>query len=92
MLYSVLMFTVEQKLETFDIALPLPQTNASAPRQLFRALLISSDEIKNTAQVMDRVERLAHQNGGRYVGIFFLLGKGTSPEHGTRGYMNFQIE
>lgn len=88
----LLILASEKKLETHDIAIPLPQLSQHAQKQFLRIILLSSEDMKDFPHVMDRIERLYHHAGGRYVGIFFLLGDVTSQENGLRSFMKLQAE
>lgn len=89
----LLIFVLEKKLEAHDLAIPLPQGGLGDRSQLFRIILLSSEDMKDMTKVMARIERLYNYTGGQYVGIFFLLEDvNTTPENGLRAFMTLQAE
>ncbi|KAJ8070013.1 hypothetical protein OCU04_000416 [Sclerotinia nivalis] len=80
----------ETTLNTHDVSLPICPSKEDE-REFFRVLLLSSSDMRPSANISARIERLYHQTGGRNVGIIFLLhGKGSS-DNGMKEYMNLQI-
>ena len=87
---SLLKTPPEKRLETHDIAIPLPQTRPQDENELFRIILLSATDVSPPEKALDRMERLYHQTGGRHVGIMFLIRETHSQGDGTRGFMSLQ--
>ncbi|PQE11634.1 OPA3 family protein [Rutstroemia sp. NJR-2017a WRK4] len=71
------------------MAIPVPRVNQSH-QEYFRILLLSSVDLDPSVAVMDRVERLYHQTGGRNVGIIFLL-QTIGKSNDTTAYLKLQV-
>lgn len=87
-IHNKILTNPEQKLQTHDLAIPIPQDDKKA---LFQLILLSPTDLQDQQSYMSRIERLYHQTGGRDVGIVFLL-QGIYPqEGGIRALMELQI-
>ncbi|KAI5927776.1 hypothetical protein F4810DRAFT_706519 [Camillea tinctor] len=80
----------ESKLDTHDVAMPLPTPDASSPRVL-RTILVSPHDVGSDA-TRARIERLYHLNGGRDVAVVFLLKQYAGYESPMAMLMKLQIE
>ncbi|RYO89057.1 hypothetical protein DL764_008635 [Monosporascus ibericus] len=78
----------ETKLDTHDIALPLPQA-AGQPQRVLCAILLIPTEVGSEA-TRARLERLYHLNGGRDVAVVFLLKHEDGQESPTATLMRLQ--
>ncbi|KZL81045.1 hypothetical protein CI238_03310 [Colletotrichum incanum] len=76
----------ESRLNTHDIALPLPQQQG----RLFRLVLLSPKDV-DTAVAEQRLERLFNLNGGRDAAVIFLLDQQGQDTNPTVAFMNLQI-
>ncbi|KAI1630564.1 hypothetical protein F4809DRAFT_274929 [Biscogniauxia mediterranea] len=80
----------ETRLDTHDVAMPLPTPDASS-RRVLRAILVSPHDAGSEA-TRARIERLYHLNGGRDVAVIFLLKQCEGLESPMAMLMNLQIE
>ncbi|KAL2072598.1 hypothetical protein VTL71DRAFT_11941 [Oculimacula yallundae] len=80
----------EKSLNTYDIAIPLPQSRHDLPRTLFHLLALSPSDLEDPASSTARVQHLYHHTGGQNVGILFLLNEKTPKTDGTIAMMNLQ--
>ncbi|GKT41866.1 uncharacterized protein ColSpa_02047 [Colletotrichum spaethianum] len=76
----------ESRLNTHDIALPLPQQQG----RFFRLVLLSPKDV-GTAVTEQRLERLFNLNGGRDAAVIFLLGPQGQEGNPMVVFMNLQI-
>lgn len=83
--------SLEETLETHDLAFPVPQRHPQEGRRWFRLLLLTSADIQPPSNHMARIERLYHQTGGLDVGIVFLLRDNNTQENGTKAFMALQL-
>lgn len=80
--------STESTLDNHDLCIPVPNSSNKREQELFRIILVSSQELQTSGDALQRIERLFHQYGGRNVGIVYLL----TPNHaGTIGFMNLQL-
>jgi hypothetical protein len=84
------LYSLEQTLQTYDLAIPLPQYQQGDQQEFFRLILLSSSDLQTPKAEMDRIERLYHQTGGRHVGIVFLLQENAPIGNGTIAFMKLQ--
>ena len=77
----------EQKLETHDLAVPLPRPGDNNQKEFFCIILLSSVDTETSSPQLARIQRLYHQNGGRNVGLVFLLKEKGSRSNGTIEFM-----
>ena len=68
----------------------LPRLRPEDEKDWFRLLLLSSVDLKSPTTSMARIERLYHQNGGKHVGIVFLLNEKSPSRNGTIALMELQ--
>ncbi|PMD24925.1 hypothetical protein NA56DRAFT_668815 [Hyaloscypha hepaticicola] len=80
----------EKTLETQDLAIPLPRRGQREQPEYFRMILLSSSDLQPQGTEMARIERLYHSNGGRHVGVIFLLNEKSPKGNGTIEFMNLQ--
>lgn len=58
---------------------------------MFNILLLSPSDLQPPANAIARVERLYHKNGGKNVGVMFLLQEKSPQANGTPALMELQI-
>ncbi|KAI1649741.1 uncharacterized protein F4817DRAFT_313465 [Daldinia loculata] len=80
----------EAKLDTHDVALPLPNPGAT-PQRILRALLLSPPDV-GKIESRTRIQRLFHLNGGQDIAIVFLLQKGQGQESPMTALMTLQLD
>ncbi|OTB06663.1 hypothetical protein M426DRAFT_105677 [Hypoxylon sp. CI-4A] len=80
----------EAKLDTHDVALPIPTASGQAQRVL-RAMLLSSSDI-GTDECRKRIQRLYHLNGGQDAVILFLLKQEQGQASPMATFMKLQLE
>ncbi|KAI0135435.1 hypothetical protein F4814DRAFT_22483 [Daldinia grandis] len=78
------------KLDTHDIALPLPNPGGT-PRRILRALLLSPPDVGKT-ESRTRIQRLFHLNGGQDIAIVFLLQQAQDQESPMTALMTLQLD
>jgi len=81
---------LECDLNTHDIAIPCPRRHSANSDEHFLFLLISPLDTQKNGNSMARIERLYHLNGGRNVGIVFLLRENTPSNNGSTEFMKLQ--
>ncbi len=74
----------------WDLAMEIPQLHQDDARESFLLLLLSPTDLRMDGNAMARIERLYHHNGGRNIGILFLLREKTPQGNGTIAFMNLQ--
>ncbi|KAI2640435.1 hypothetical protein GGS26DRAFT_586437 [Hypomontagnella submonticulosa] len=80
----------EAKLDTHDVALPLPESRTK-PQRVLRAILLSPSDV-GTDESRRRIQRLSHLNGGQDVVIVFLLKQGQDQGSSTAALMTLQLD
>ena len=80
----------EKSSETHDISIPLPNRRQPGQQESFLLILLSSSEIQPLETEMDRIKQLYHSNGGRHIGVIFLLNEKSQKGNGTLDYMTLQ--
>jgi len=85
-----MLIELERSLDTHDLAIPLPSTSQSTQQDLFRIIAISFSDLISPSTSMARIERLYHQQGGKHVGILFLLKESKDTGNGTIAFMELQ--
>ncbi|RKF58619.1 hypothetical protein OnM2_066043 [Erysiphe neolycopersici] len=81
----------EHELDTFDIAFPITsQTTGSGSSNVFHILLFSSVDLKESHLVSARIQRLFYRQGGKNVGIVFLLNEHGQEDNSPKALMALQ--
>ncbi|KAI1500108.1 hypothetical protein F5X99DRAFT_257674 [Biscogniauxia marginata] len=80
----------ETRLDTHDVAMPLPTIDASS-RRVLRAILVSPHHV-GSEDTRARIERLYHLNGGRDVAVIFLLKQCEGLESPMAMLMKLQLD
>ncbi len=87
---SLLIYLLEQTLESHDLAIPIPQSSQHHERQFFRMVVLSHSDMQDLVNAMARIERLYHHSGGSNTGIVFLLHEKSPNRDGTVAFMKLQ--
>lgn len=81
----------ERVLDTYDMALPINmQIGSSGSTEFFHFLLLSSFDLKDSDKVSTRTQRLFYSQGGKNIGIIFLLNEQGQEENGPKALMTLQ--
>ncbi|KAI1827977.1 hypothetical protein F4861DRAFT_236283 [Xylaria intraflava] len=80
----------EAQLDTHDVAVPL-RTPGPFSQRVFRALFMSPRDV-GSVKSSSRIERLYHVNGGRDVGIVFLLQHEDGQQSAVASFMTLQLQ
>lgn len=81
----------EHKLDTFDVALPFTsQTTSSGLSDFFYIILLSSVDLKESHIVSARLQRLFYKQGGKNVGVIFLLNEQGQEDNSPKALMTLQ--
>ncbi|KAI0176202.1 hypothetical protein GGR52DRAFT_349973 [Hypoxylon sp. FL1284] len=80
----------EAKLETHDVAIPLPSSGRQAQRALCAILLSPSDVGKDECR--GRIQRLSRLSGGEDIAIVFLLKQEQGQGSATAALMTLQLD
>lgn len=82
----------EKKLETHDVAIPMPAVGTIDGGGVFlRFILLSALDLKQP-ETLQRIERLFYLDGGRRCAIVFLLLSADETEDGLSALGKLQIE
>ncbi|XXG94569.1 hypothetical protein Hte_000826 [Hypoxylon texense] len=80
----------EAKLDTHDVAVPLPSPGGQSQRVL-RAILLSGSDVGKEG-CRDRIQRLSGLSGGQDVAIVFLLKQEQGQMSPTAAFMRLQLD
>lgn len=81
--------SLETRLETHDVAVPLPLPGQPSHLAL-RAVCLSPQDV-GSLETRKRLERLYNLNGGQYVAVVFLM-ENHNKENGPALMMKLQME
>lgn len=88
--------SLEKRLETHDIALPLPDPNQPSRQQFLRLILLSATDLStNSTATMSRIERLQLQGDDKNVGVVFLICEKNNENksgNGSMAFVNLQLK
>ncbi|OTB18302.1 hypothetical protein K445DRAFT_19861 [Daldinia sp. EC12] len=80
----------EAKLETHDVAIPLPNPGGT-PRRVLRAILLLPSDVGNDSS-RNRIRRLFNLNGGQDIVLVFLLEQGHDQVNPVAALMKLQLD
>ncbi|KAK6954494.1 hypothetical protein Daesc_004461 [Daldinia eschscholtzii] len=80
----------EAKLETHDVAIPLPNPGGT-PRRVLRAILLLPSDVGNDSS-RNRIQRLFNLNGGQDIVLVFLLEQGHNQVNPVATLMKLQLD
>ncbi|POS85086.1 hypothetical protein EPUL_001600, partial [Erysiphe pulchra] len=81
----------EHELDTFDLALPITsRTTGIGSPDFFQIILLSSVDLKESNLVSARIQRLFYRQGGKNIGIIFLLNGQGQKDNSPKALMSIQ--